>query len=102
MLTEQQILKIIPVSRTTLFRMMKAGKFPKGVFVSANRRLWLSSEITNWQLTIEEYNPHRARGKGGAGVPHNAVRSWRLATFCQAERLIPGSFGPFRNEGSPG
>ena len=29
MLSEKQVLEIVPVGRTTLYRMEKAGKFPK-------------------------------------------------------------------------
>src|SRR3984885_12476942 len=29
MLNEKQVLEIVPISRTTLFRMEKAGRFPK-------------------------------------------------------------------------
>ena len=29
MLNEKQVLEIVPVSRTTLYRMEKAGRFPK-------------------------------------------------------------------------
>src|ERR1700688_4662923 len=35
MLTEQQVLAVVPISRTTLFRLMKQGKFPRAVYVSA-------------------------------------------------------------------
>ena len=64
MLTEQQVLQLIPIGRTTLFRMVKSGRFPRGAFVSPNRRLWLASEIANWQRTVDAFNPDRRRGKG--------------------------------------
>ncbi|MGL3108895.1 helix-turn-helix transcriptional regulator [Bradyrhizobium sp. BR 1432] len=64
MLTEQEILRLIPIGRATLFRMMKEGTFPKGTFVSKNRRLWLSSEIARWQREVDAYVPARRRGKG--------------------------------------
>jgi predicted DNA-binding transcriptional regulator AlpA len=68
MLNEQQLLEIIPVSRTTLFRMMKAGRFPKATYISPNRRCWFESEVVAWQQAIGErnpnFNPNRGRGKG--------------------------------------
>ena len=64
MLSEAQVLEIVPVARTTLYRMVKTGKFPKGVYVSPNRRLWLASEIANWQRAVDEFDPCRGRGKG--------------------------------------
>ena len=35
MLSEKQVLEIIPVGRTTLYRMEKAGKFPRSTYISA-------------------------------------------------------------------
>ncbi|MEZ2144927.1 AlpA family phage regulatory protein [Bradyrhizobium sp. DN5] len=64
MLTEQQILALIPIGRATLFRMMKEGVFPRGTFVSPNRRLWLASEIARWQREVDAYVPDRRRGRG--------------------------------------
>lgn len=64
MLTEQEILRLIPIGRATLFRLMRENKFPRGTFVSKNRRLWLSSEIARWQREVNAYVPERRRGKG--------------------------------------
>lgn len=64
MLSEQQVLEIIPVSRTTLYRMEKAGKFPKSTYISPNRRVWYEDQIVAWQNAVDEFDPHRARGKG--------------------------------------
>ena len=67
MMSEQEVLAAIPISRTTLFRLMKAGKFPRAVYVSANRRIWFERDVVNWQAAIEavdEFNPNRGRGKG--------------------------------------
>jgi predicted DNA-binding transcriptional regulator AlpA len=64
MLSEAQVLKIVPVSRTTLYRMEKAGRFPKGTYISPNRRVWFEDEIVAWQNAVDEFNPNRGRGKG--------------------------------------
>ena len=64
MLTEKQVLDIVPLSRTTLYRMEKAGKFPRSTYISANRRIWYEDEIVNWQRAVDEFNPNRGRGKG--------------------------------------
>ncbi|WP_162496252.1 helix-turn-helix transcriptional regulator [Bradyrhizobium canariense] len=64
MLNETQVLGIIPVSRTTLYRMEKSGRFPKSTYISPNRRVWFEDEIVAWQSAVDEFNPHRARGKG--------------------------------------
>ncbi|MET3968068.1 AlpA family phage regulatory protein [Bradyrhizobium sp. S3.9.1] len=64
MLSEAQVLAIIPISRTTLYRMEKAGRFPKSTYISPNRRVWYEDEIVAWQNSVDEFDPHRARGKG--------------------------------------
>lgn len=64
MLSEKQVLQIIPVGRTTLFRMEKAGRFPKATYVSPNRRFWFADQIASWQNAVDAFNPQRGRGKG--------------------------------------
>jgi predicted DNA-binding transcriptional regulator AlpA len=49
MLNEKQVLGIVPVGRSTLWRMEKAGKFPKAKHIATNRRIWFEDEVTAWQ-----------------------------------------------------
>jgi prophage regulatory protein len=62
MLVEDQILDIIPVSRSTLWRLERSGKFPRGTLISPNRKVWFEDEIIAWQNAVSEYRP-RLRGK---------------------------------------
>ena len=62
MLNEKQVLKIIPISASTLYRMEKIGRFPKSTYVSPNRRLWFEDEVVAWQASING----RRRGRRGA------------------------------------
>jgi predicted DNA-binding transcriptional regulator AlpA len=68
MLNEAQVLQLVPISRTTLYRLEKAGKFPKSIHISPNRRCWFLDTIVAWQRAIDELDPHfdpsRGRGKG--------------------------------------
>ncbi len=64
MLSEKQVLEIVPVGRTTLYRMEKAGKFPRSTYISPNRRVWFEDEIVSWQNAVDEFDPRRGRGKG--------------------------------------
>jgi prophage regulatory protein len=63
MLNEKQVLQIVSVSRSTLLRMEKTGQFPKGSYVSANRKLWFVDEIIDWQNAIN------GRGRGRRNHP---------------------------------
>jgi predicted DNA-binding transcriptional regulator AlpA len=64
MLSEKQVLEIVPIGRTTLYRMEKAGRFPKSTYISPNRRIWFEDEIIAWQNAVDEFDPNRGRGKG--------------------------------------
>jgi prophage regulatory protein len=64
MLSEREVLALIPFSRATLFRREKAGSFPRGTYISPNRRIWYEDEIVGWQKSVDEYNANRGRGKG--------------------------------------
>jgi predicted DNA-binding transcriptional regulator AlpA len=64
MLSEKQVLDIVPLSRTSIYRLEKAGKFPKSTYISANRRIWYEDTIIAWQSAVDEFNPNRGRGKG--------------------------------------
>jgi prophage regulatory protein len=63
MLNEKQVLEIVPVSRSTLWRMEKQGKFPRSTYISSNRRFWFADEVTEWQNRINGQGRHgRPRG----------------------------------------
>jgi predicted DNA-binding transcriptional regulator AlpA len=54
MLTIAQVLEIVPVGRTTLFKMEREGTFPASHYVSANRRFWYADEVAEWQATLPQ------------------------------------------------
>jgi predicted DNA-binding transcriptional regulator AlpA len=64
MLNERQVLQLVPVSPSTLYRMEKTGRFPKSTYVSPNRRLWFEDEVVAWQASING----RRRGRRGGAV----------------------------------
>lgn len=54
MLTAEQVLALIPVSRTTLFRLERDKVFPQGQPVTAHRKLWFADEVIAWQNAIKD------------------------------------------------
>ena len=68
MLLEEQVLEIVPVSRSTLWRMERTGKFPRSTYISKNRRVWFEDEICDWQHAVSEIKPH-LRGKARPVAP---------------------------------
>ena len=43
-----QVKEITGLSRTTLWRLEKAGKFPKSRAISSRMTVWLESEVLAW------------------------------------------------------
>jgi prophage regulatory protein len=52
MLTLEQVLEMVPVSRATLYRLIDQGRFPKPHYVTPNKRFWYDDEIVAWQKSL--------------------------------------------------
>ena len=63
MLSEAQVLAIVPVSPTTLWRMVKRGEFPAPVFISPNKKVWFEDEVIAWQSALDEHGRRRRRAR---------------------------------------
>jgi predicted DNA-binding transcriptional regulator AlpA len=48
------VLKIIPVSKTTWYNGVRSGRFPKGIRLSQNIVVWRVEDIKNLVKKIEE------------------------------------------------
>jgi predicted DNA-binding transcriptional regulator AlpA len=59
MLNIDQVLEIVPVARRTIIRMEKEGRFPKGTFITPNRKAWFEDEILDWQADLPNGRPPR-------------------------------------------
>jgi prophage regulatory protein len=75
MLTEVEVLKIVPFGRTTMHGMIKKGLFPRGTYASPNSRFWFLDQILRWQDALEDSNPHfnANRRRGGGRRPRIAM-----------------------------
>jgi prophage regulatory protein len=54
MLTAEQVLAQIPISRTTLFRLERDGVFPQGQAITPHRKLWFKDEVVSWQRDLQD------------------------------------------------
>ena len=52
MLTMEQVLELVPVSKSTLKRMIKNGGFPSGNYITPNKRIWYEDKILLWQESL--------------------------------------------------
>jgi len=61
----EQVLELVPVSRTTWWRGVKAKKYPQPVNISNKRRLWRESEIMrfidNFNRPVESATERKSR-----------------------------------------
>jgi prophage regulatory protein len=53
MLNLEQVLAIVPVSKVSLWRMQRDGRFPRGTFISPNRQIWFEDEVVAWQREVD-------------------------------------------------
>jgi prophage regulatory protein len=47
---QPEVLNLVGVSRTTIWRMEKKGGFPKRIKISSNTAVWIESEIHAWMV----------------------------------------------------
>jgi prophage regulatory protein len=53
MLSLRQVLALVPFSRTTLYREMDAGRFPRAREIAPRRIAWYKSDVLAWQRRID-------------------------------------------------
>ncbi|WP_375049481.1 helix-turn-helix transcriptional regulator [Bradyrhizobium sp. 8-10B] len=53
MLNLKQVLAIVPFSRSTIYREMEEGRFPKAREIAPRRIAWYEDDVTAWQLTLD-------------------------------------------------
>jgi len=51
MLTVEDVLELIPISRTTLWRMERAKQFPEG-YIVRGQKVWYADEVAAWQAGL--------------------------------------------------
>jgi predicted DNA-binding transcriptional regulator AlpA len=64
MLDLNGVLRIVPIARSTLLRMVKLRQFPQPTYISENRRVWYEDQIIAWQKVVDNSQPQRRRGPG--------------------------------------
>ncbi len=54
MMSAEEVLAKIKVSRTTLFRLERDGFFPQGRAITPHRKLWFADEVIEWQKALQD------------------------------------------------
>lgn len=74
MLNLEQVLEIVPVSRSNLLQMEKDGNFPEGIFISPNRKVWYEDVVVSWQADLAQ-DPKRRRRRRKRSVQPSPRKS---------------------------
>ncbi|GAB9084477.1 helix-turn-helix transcriptional regulator [Bradyrhizobium diazoefficiens] len=53
MLNLKQVLEIVPFSRSTIYREMEEGRFPKAREIAPRRIAWYADEVMAWQTSLD-------------------------------------------------
>lgn len=53
MLNLRQVLAIVPFSRSTLYREMEDGRFPKAREIAPRRIAWYEDDVKAWQTDLD-------------------------------------------------
>ncbi|MGY3621236.1 helix-turn-helix transcriptional regulator [Bradyrhizobium sp. USDA 10063] len=69
MLTWPEVLALVPLSETTIWRMQERGEFPKATFISPGRSVFFEDEIIAWQQALASQPRLLRRRKAGPGRP---------------------------------
>jgi prophage regulatory protein len=48
LLTLREVIEVTRLAKPTLYRMMKAGTFPRQIHLATQRVAWLRSEVLDW------------------------------------------------------
>ncbi|WP_454617524.1 helix-turn-helix transcriptional regulator [Bradyrhizobium cenepequi] len=53
MLSLSEVTKLTGLSKATIFRLERDGRFPRGTFISPRRKIWFEDQIVPWMYAIE-------------------------------------------------
>jgi prophage regulatory protein len=80
MLTAEQVLARIPISRTTLFRLERDKLFPLGQAITPHRKLWFQDEVVAWQMALQDSDSPLSQAMAQrAKLSQEMARSARLS-----------------------
>ena len=78
----QEVRKMLGVSKTTLWRMVQAGAFPRPVEITERNRGYLLDDVQAWMLARLEAVSPRPQGVGVVETP----RAGRRIPFASESR----------------
>ncbi|HVG51610.1 MAG TPA: AlpA family phage regulatory protein [Xanthobacteraceae bacterium] len=79
MITAEEVLALIHISRTTLYRLEVNGLFPRGHALTPHLKLWFYNEIIEWQEKLKDPNSELSIALREMAMP----KRWRKETKKQ-------------------
>ena len=58
LLNQNQVLSLIGISRSSLYKRMQAGGFPAPVDIGINKNLWKASAVQEWIESLSKRSVH--------------------------------------------
>jgi prophage regulatory protein len=77
LLTLKEVITTINLGRTTIYRLMEAGRFPRSVQLSPKLVRWWSSEVQEWRSTLPR--TVRVSERVSTSKPSDKVRHTSMA-----------------------
>lgn len=56
LLSFDDLQRLVPLSRTTIWRLERQGEFPRRIRISTNRVAWLVSDVEEWLASRQEHD----------------------------------------------
>ena len=50
----KQILQLIPIGKTSFYKLVKEGKFPAPIKLGANTTVWRNADVLAWLESLEQ------------------------------------------------
>lgn len=75
MISEKQLLKIVPASRASIRRWVMEGIFPRPATIGPARVAWFLDEIELWQDNVSDVRSHRSAESFSALVQETRGRT---------------------------
>lgn len=101
LLTWARVKDITGISRTTAWRMQKAGDFPEPVAISPKRVGWWESELTAWKATRKVGGKARSLAPPRKPKLIETARSPRKPPTASASSAASGDRSPARARSEP-
>ena len=52
-ITQDQLAKMLGISKVTIWRMIKDGRLPKMITIGARSKRWVSADINDWLQSLK-------------------------------------------------